>query len=111
MGNAPTESNPQASDAGRPTATQADATIYGQGDVDALATAILNVVSEATGVPSTEMDRPLYDVVDLDALNRLFYPRLNGTPRTGGTVSFSYYDCTVILETSPDSITVSASTQ
>ncbi|MFD1515354.1 HalOD1 output domain-containing protein [Halomarina rubra] len=35
---------------------------------------------------------PVYNVVDPDALNTLFEPRADGTPRVDGAVTFSYRD-------------------
>lgn len=56
---------------------------------------IVQALSEATGVPIEEMDAELNDFVDPDALDRLFAPRIDGEPRSGGRVAFSMLDCTV----------------
>jgi hypothetical protein len=62
------------------------------------ATAVVKAVSEATDTPVSDIDVELNDVVDPDALDRLFAVRYDGTPRRGGTVSFEMYDCEVIVE-------------
>ncbi|WP_254535043.1 HalOD1 output domain-containing protein [Halomarina litorea] len=41
---------------------------------------------------------PLYDVVDPDALDSLFRPKADGTPRVEGSVTFTLSDCTVTVE-------------
>lgn len=40
---------------------------------------------------------PLTDIIDPDALNVLFDPRLDDTPRTGGDLSFDYSNCRVTV--------------
>ncbi|MFC5973117.1 HalOD1 output domain-containing protein [Halomarina salina] len=41
---------------------------------------------------------PVYDVVDPDALNDLFAPRPDGTPRVEGTISFAYRDYEFVVD-------------
>lgn len=58
--------------------------------------AVLSAVAEAKGVDPEELDEPLGDVVDPDALRALFAPKHDGTQREG-SVTFTYcgYDVTV----------------
>ena len=57
-----------------------------------LGAAIVRAVSRARGVPVDEVDVELNDYVDPDALEDVFAPRLDGTPREGGEVTFSVLD-------------------
>lgn len=58
------------------------------GDVPLSAT-VTSLVATAAEVDPTDLD-PLNDVVDPDALDKLFAPREDGTPRTPGAVSFEF---------------------
>ncbi|SEO28406.1 hypothetical protein SAMN04487948_101519 [Halogranum amylolyticum] len=60
-----------------------------------LGTTIVDAVSDATGVPVSEMDSELNDYVDPDALDALFADRFDGTPRKGGLLIFSMCGCKV----------------
>lgn len=62
---------------------------------DHLGTTVVDAVSEATGVPVTEMDVELNEIVDPDALNGLFANRFDGTAREGGILLFSMLGCEV----------------
>lgn len=53
-----------------------------------LSETIVHALAESMGVNVTDCDFSLYDSVDPDALNRLFRPREDGTPRTDGMLSF-----------------------
>lgn len=63
--------------------------------------AIVEAVAAAEDVPPEEVVpptyEPLHDVVDPQALDALFAPKRNGTPRVGGRVSFEFcgYEVTV----------------
>jgi hypothetical protein len=46
----------------------------------------------------------LYDVIDPDALDSLFEPKADGTPRAGGTVEFTLADCEVTVRGDGDVI-------
>lgn len=50
---------------------------------------VVEAVAAAEGVPPEELSPPLYDVVDPDALGRLF-TSTHGADRTDGRVDFSY---------------------
>ncbi|QLG64309.1 HalOD1 output domain-containing protein [Halorarum salinum] len=67
-----------------------------RGDDESVAEAVVRTVSEATGVEPTSVE-PLNSVVDADALNALFRPRLNGEKRTGGGVFFLLDGCEVTV--------------
>lgn len=56
---------------------------------------VVETVAEASGVAPMEIDQPLYEAVDPDALDRLFEPADEAV--VGGQVIFSYagYEVTV----------------
>ncbi len=54
----------------------------------ALSTTVIHALADCMGVDVTDSRISLYDTVDPDALNELFRPRHDGTPRTGGTLTF-----------------------
>ncbi len=54
----------------------------------ALSTTVIHALADCMGVDVTDSRVSLYDAVDPDALDKLFRPRYDGTPRTGGTLSF-----------------------
>ncbi len=62
-----------------------------------LSTTVVHALAESTGVDVTDSTSTLYDSVDPDALDALFSSRHDGTPRTGGTLSFVVYDHRVIV--------------
>lgn len=64
---------------------------------DKLGTTIVSTVAEMAEIDPMDMDRPLYDRVDPDALNKLFSKKHDGTTRSSGRVEFSLfgYDVTV----------------
>lgn len=70
---------------------------------------IIEAVAEREGVDATEIEPPeyeaLYDVLNPEALDSLFAPREDGTPRNPGRVEFTFcgYD---IVVTSDGEITV-----
>lgn len=59
-----------------------------------ISTAVVTAVAERNGVEPTELEHPLYDVVDPEALDSLF---ARGGTATGSTryVVFSYEGCEV----------------
>lgn len=67
---------------------------YTVSDGQSVSEAIVVAVADATDREPTEM-RPLYDVVDPDALNSLFSPSGLATDET--QVTFSYEGCRVAL--------------
>lgn len=59
--------------------------------------AVVRAVSAVEGRDPCSI-RPLTDVLDPSALNALFDSRHDGTPRTGGRVSFVFSNCWVSIE-------------
>lgn len=57
---------------------------------------VINAVAETTGTDPTRMT-PLYDVVDPDALDRLFDPQ-SRRPGSGVRVVFTFESCEVTVE-------------
>jgi hypothetical protein len=53
-----------------------------------LSTTVIHALADCLGLDVTEGRISLYDAVDPDALDALFRPRHDGTPRAGGTLSF-----------------------
>ncbi|AHF99290.1 hypothetical protein HALLA_10900 [Halostagnicola larsenii XH-48] len=62
---------------------------------------IINAIANEEGVDTTAIEppeyEPLYEVLNPEALDALFAPREDGTPRTNGRVEFPYcgYQVTV----------------
>ena len=50
---------------------------------------VVTALADAKGVAVRDIDTPLYDVVDTDALERIFEPSERGRMRVGGRVIFS----------------------
>jgi hypothetical protein len=59
------------------------------GSEESLEITVIRKVAAEKDVDPTTLD-PLYDVVNPDALEALFGPKLDGTPRAGGRVVFDY---------------------
>lgn len=53
-----------------------------------LSTTVVHALSDAMGVDVTDSGFSLYDSVDPDALDSIFAPRDDGTPRPPGHVAF-----------------------
>lgn len=47
-------------------------------------------IAEEERTAPTDLDPPLYEVIDPDALNRLFGATPDGVPRSDGCVKFTY---------------------
>lgn len=60
---------------------------------ESLVIAILDAVADAAGVEPAALDRPLYEVIDPDALSQLFHT-LDGS--VDGYVAFTYYGYRVV---------------
>ncbi|USZ70914.1 HalOD1 output domain-containing protein [Natronosalvus halobius] len=60
-------------------------------------TTVVELVADREGTDPMELQPPLYDVIDPEALNALFAPTSRGQSRESGQVSFRYlgYDVTV----------------
>ncbi|WP_458209989.1 HalOD1 output domain-containing protein [Haladaptatus sp. NG-SE-30] len=59
--------------------------------------AVLHAVGQATDIDPIEMDTPLYDVIDPDALDRLFRPSATSERDTESEVSFTMEGCKVTI--------------
>lgn len=70
---------------------------YEIGGDELVSTAVVRAVSAVRGHEPCSL-RPLADVVDPSALDTLFDPRYDGTPRTGGRFSFIYNDCHITID-------------
>lgn len=57
---------------------------------------VVQAVAAAKGVDPMQL-QPLYDVVDLDALDALFQRTADGAPATTGSVRFEYAGKTVVV--------------
>lgn len=108
MGDAPTDTHSAGPESISATAPLFHATTYDPDSCGTICPAIVRAVSEATGIPDEEMDRPLNDAIDVDALEGLFRSRLDGTPRAGGRIQFSYAGCRVALDSRRGEIEVYA---
>jgi len=64
---------------------------------EAVTTAVHRAIQQSTECESNP-DKPLYEVVDPDALNELFAPVDSDTSRRGGRVSFVHGDCRITVE-------------
>jgi hypothetical protein len=69
-----------------------------QTDDRELSVTVVHAVLDATGKDPTEVN--LNDAIQPDALNRVFGPKHDGTPRGGGTVAFEFAGCHVTVEAS-----------
>jgi len=63
-------------------------------------TTIVHAISDVTGVDPSDAGIRLYDHVDPDALNRLFKPKSDGSPRLDCTLTFSVWGCWVSIHSS-----------
>jgi hypothetical protein len=94
MQNSPTDSD-------RPTASDdsADGTYvvnyYDTSDIE-LSVTVVHAVLDVTGKEPTEVN--LNAAVQPDALNRIFGPTKDGTPREGGTLEFELAGCHVTVD-------------
>ena len=70
---------------------------YEIGPKESVSTAVVRAVSAVEGREPCSL-RPLADVVDPAALDSLFDPRDDGTPRTGGRLSFVYDDRCITID-------------
>lgn len=67
---------------------------FAQHDFDGsakLTTTLVHAISNVTGADVTEAEHSLDDHVDSRALDRLFRPRSDGTPRASGQVNFTLW--------------------
>ncbi|AQL44899.1 hypothetical protein BV210_19265 (plasmid) [Halorientalis sp. IM1011] len=62
-----------------------------------LTTTLAHAIADVTGFDVTETGFTLSDYVDPAALDRLFAPKSDGTPRTNGHLGFTIWDCQVTV--------------
>ncbi|WP_049970744.1 DUF7504 family protein [Haladaptatus cibarius] len=62
---------------------------YDWANEEALSAFIIQQMIEETGVDSSDVPESLYQCIDPDALEDLFQPLQDGTPRTSGAVTFN----------------------
>lgn len=55
-------------------------------------TAVVHTLATVADIDVSQGEFSLYDSVDPDALERIFSPKSDGTPRTGGHVAFTALD-------------------
>lgn len=70
---------------------------YEIGGDERVSTAVVRAVSAVQGREPCSL-RPLADVVDPTSLDALFGPQYDGTPRTGGRLSFVYDGCHITID-------------
>lgn len=62
-----------------------------------LTTTLVHAIADVTGIDVTDTEFTLHDHVDPDALDRLFAPKPDGTPRTSGRFSFTVWEYQVTV--------------
>lgn len=70
---------------------------YNIGIDEPVSMAVVRTVSEVMDQDPLSLS-PLANVLDTDALDALFDARFDGTPRTGGQLSFVYNNCRVTID-------------
>ena len=70
---------------------------YEIGPDESVSTAVVRAVSAVDGREPRSL-RSLAAVVDPTALDALFGPQHDGTPRRGGRLSFVYSDCCITID-------------
>ena len=67
-------------------------------DHEPISTTVAMAVAEFKGIEPTEMETPLYDVIDVEALDALFSRSSDDTPSIGGYISFVVDGCEVFVD-------------
>ncbi|MFB6179022.1 MAG: HalOD1 output domain-containing protein [Halorientalis sp.] len=62
-----------------------------------LTTTLAHAISDVTGIDVTDTEFTLNDYVDPDALDNLFKPKSDGTPRTNGSLNVTILGCQVVV--------------
>lgn len=60
-----------------------------------LTTTLVHAIADVSGSDVTDVEWTVADYADPDALNRLFRPKPDGTPRANGTYTFTVWGCRV----------------
>lgn len=66
-------------------------------DKESVSMAVVRAVSSMENRTMSSL-RPLSEIIDPDALDLLFAPGKDGSPRVGGRISFIYSKCKVTIE-------------
>ena len=66
-------------------------------ETESVSASVVRAVAAAEGTTALDLDEPLYDVVDPDALDQLFAPKPDGTSRLLGQLHFRYHGYTVLV--------------
>lgn len=92
--------DPSPTDRGRITEYDSDRGVYVADHREAgdreLSVTVVHAVLDATGKGTTDVN--LNDALNPDALNRLFGPKHDGTPRDDGTITFPFAGCNVVVD-------------
>lgn len=64
---------------------------------ESLSVEVIEAVAATKGVDVMALETTLYEVVDPDALEQLFEPLADGTPRTGGKLVLEIAGCEVVV--------------
>lgn len=59
-------------------------------EAESLSVAVVEAIAERESIDPLDLDRPLYEVVDTEALEELFPVDGEGRPRSEGHVTFGY---------------------
>lgn len=59
---------------------------------------VVAAVADELGTDPDELDAPLHDFIEPDALDVLFAPTHGGVVRANGRVTFSMHDCSVTVD-------------
>lgn len=59
---------------------------------------VIEAVAEKRGIDPLEVDEKLNEVIDPEALERLFRDRPNGASRAGGLVIFNFGECEIRID-------------
>ena len=62
-----------------------------------LTTTLVHAISDVTGTDVTETEFTLNDYANPEALNRLFKPKADDTPRASGQFTFTIWGCQVTI--------------
>lgn len=65
---------------------------------DRLVVDVVSSIAETRGIDPVEVTASLDDILDPDALERIFRDRRNGAGRAGGTLVFSMCGCEVLVD-------------
>lgn len=63
---------------------------------------VVETVAALKDTEPTELDQPLHEAIDPDALDSLFSPKRDSTARRGGEIQFMYCGCSVIVTPNGD---------